>query len=331
MIEVPWTESWGISYRITFGTRETTKQVVPSYIVAPKYSNPEDNQVLIPSDALVKHNLDDPRGFQMEFESNQMATSSGSDSEDTTITLYNLSEEEVRVLSQPNCVFLVEAGFQGKVVLCYTGDVVRYSVDNYPPDISYRIELSAAGTAIKDTMVNTIYDESMSEKDVIIDMVGRFSGLSIGTYGLESESNYYRTGGRGFTGDLITNLDRQMAKRSLQYSVIMGKVAIIPYRWKPEDLSKFSKTNFTIPAESIKNISEVKDNAGQSSDEANNNLKTIQVNTLFLPVEIGQFITIPNSDYTKNFRGTYVVEGRRFILETAGGWDVVLQAKEVPL
>ncbi|AUR91506.1 hypothetical protein NVP1161O_064 [Vibrio phage 1.161.O._10N.261.48.C5] len=331
MTSIPWTESWGISYRVTFGTRPTVINKIPPSIVSPKFASPEDNQTVIPSDALVKHNLDDPRGFQMEFESNQMATSNGSDSEDSTMTLYNLSEDEVRIISKPNCVFMVEAGFQGKVVLCYTGDVVRYSVDSYPPDTSYRIVLSAAGSSIKDTMINSVYDENLSAKDVIVDMAGRFSGLAIGTYGLESESNYFRTGGRGYTGDLVTNFDKQMAKYNLQYSVVNGKVAIIPYRWKPEDLSKFNKTNFTIPIGSIKSISEVKDNAGQGNGEANNNLKTIQVNTLFLPVEIGQFITIPNSDYTKNFRGTYVVEGRRFILETTGGWDVVLQAKEVPL
>ncbi|CAM0043771.1 baseplate hub [Vibrio phage K460] len=331
MISVPWEENWGISYRITFGTRESVTYVVPPAIVSPEFSKPEDNQVQVPSQALVKHNLDDPRGFQMEFESSQMATSKGSESEESSLTLYNLSVEELRVINLPNCVFMVEAGFQGKVVLCYTGDVVRVDTDSYPPDVSYRITLSAAGSAMKDTMVNTHYDEGMSAKDVIIDMAGRFSGLAIGSYGLESESNYYRTGGRGFTGDLVTNFDRQMAKYNLQYAVVNGKVAIIPYRWKPEDLSKFNKTNFNIPAENIKGITEVKDNTGQSNDEVNNNLKTIQVNTLFLPVEIGQFITVPDSDYTKEFRGTYVVEGRRFILETDGGWDVVLQCKEVPL
>jgi hypothetical protein len=331
MINIPWTESWGISYRITFGTRERLAYTVPSSIASVGYNPTTDTQRLIPSNALIKHNLDNPRGFQMEFESNQMATSKGSDSEDTTITLYNLSEEELKLINHPHCVFIVEAGFQGKVVLCYTGDVVRVETDSYPPDISYRITLSAAGTAIKDTMVNTIYDESMSAKDVIIDMAGRFSGLAIGTYGLENESNYYRTGGRGYTGDLVTNFDRQMVKYNLQYSVVNGKVAIIPYRWKQSDLEKFNKTNFTIPADSIKNITEIKENAGQSQDEKNNTLKTIQVNTLFLPVEIGQFITIPNSEYTKTFRGTYVVEGRRLILETSGGWDVVIQARSVPI
>lgn len=327
---IPWKENWGISYEVIFGTRGRKEYLVPTSIASPNYASAEDDQLTIPVNALRKHNLNDPRGFRMDFESSQMATSKGSDTEHSYLVMDNLNDEELRVLNQPNCVVMIKAGFQGKTVLCYTGDVVDIDVNNNPPDIEYRIKLSAAGNAVKDTMVNTHYEEDMSAKDVIIDMAGRFSGLAIGSYGLETESKYYRTGGNSYTGDLVTNFDREMMKHNLQYAVVNGKVAIIPYRWKEADYQKFAKTNFNLPEGGIKSITEVKDNKGKSATDKKSTDKTIQVNTTFLPIEIGQFITIPNAPYTKRFRGTYVVEGRRIILSSLGvAWDIVLHCKEV--
>jgi hypothetical protein len=261
-----------------------------------------------------------------------MASSQGSDSEDTYLSLFNLNEEEKQILLQPNCVVIVEAGFQGNTALCYTGDVVDVTPLKRPPDVEYRIKLSSGGSSIKDTMINSHYDESISDQDIIRDMGGRFSGLALGTYGLETANGQYKTGGRGFTGSLITNFDKMMARYNLEYSVINGKIVIIPFRWVGEDWSKFQRTNYILNADSIKKITSTSDSRGVSSDDTQAKVKKLQINAFFIPVEIGQFVTIPSDEYNKEFAGTYIVKGRRVILQSKGNaWDVVLEVEEVPI
>ena len=329
-ISIGWKENFGISYKITFGTRERATPTPPASIVAPQFANADD--VMIPSNAISKDNLEDRRGFTFNFESKQVASSEGSESEDTYLSLFNLNEEEKRILLQSECVVTIEAGFEGVVTLCYTGDVVEVTPLKRVPDTEYRIRLAAGSNSIRDQMVNSHYDETISDQDIIKDMGGRFSGLALGTYGLESANGQYKTGGRGFTGSLITNFDKMMAKYNLEYSVINGKIVIIPFRWIGEDWDKFQRTNYILNSDSIKRITEMSEKRGVSSSDTQSKVKKLQVNTFFIPVEIGQFITIPNDEYNKKYAGTYIVKGRRLILQSKGNaWDVVLEVEEIPV
>lgn len=333
-IHIPWEENWQPTYKITFGTRERIKEkknyTIPASIARVGEQSNNISDKIIPSEAITLSNLNDIRGFTFEFESNQVASSAGSSSEASNLTLYNLTEEQVKLLNKDGCVFHIELGFQGKTALAYIGDVVDVVPVHSPPQVAFNITLSAGSLAMGNTMINTVYDESLSEQDIIIDMVGRFSGLSLGSYGLEQQSNYYRTGGTGFTGSLVTNFDRIMAKNNLQYSVMNGKVVIIPYRLRGADYDHFARTNYTLDIDSIKSITESSDRRGQDSSDAKSNVRKLTVNTFFLPVEIGQFITIPSHPSTEHYAGTYVVKGRRIIAQSQGGaWDIVLDVESI--
>ncbi|AGH32166.1 baseplate hub [Vibrio phage 11895-B1] len=331
-VQIPWTENWKITYKITFGTREAVGYNIPPSIVSPEWASPKDNEYVIKSDAISKDNLSDHRGFTFRFESKQMASSEADKTEDTYLSLYNLTEEEKRVLTQPKAVVVVEAGFENKLTLCYTGDVDDISIVRSPPDYEYRIKLKAEGLALKDTMISTHYDEGMSTEDILIDMIGRFNGLSKGTYGTASVKDSYKTGGRGFTGSLVTNFNKMMVMNDLEYAVTNGKMVVIPFRWLPEDYKKFTVNNTILSSDNIKEIVEIKDNKGKSSEDVKSKVKTIQINTFYIPTEIGEFITVPTDVYDGEFAGSYLIKGRRVILESKGNaWDCVFEAEEIPV
>lgn len=326
---IPWKNNFQRTYKITIGVREYTETKVPPSIVAPEYRT--ENETVVPSDAVTFDNLEDPRGFHFKFESQQVASNKGASSENTTLTLHNLTEEVKRILTLPNCVVIIEAGYEGKLTLCYTGDVVSVTPQRNLPDISYRIQLGAEANAVRNTMIATHYDESISEQDIIIDMAGRFSGMSLATYGLDEYSDKYKTGGTGFTGSLVTNFDQYLKKKGLEYTITNSKIYIIPFRIRGKDYADFARTNYTLSEDNIKNISEASDKTRKSNSEVQNKVKKIQINTFYLPIEIGQFITIPNDESLRPYQGTYIVKGRRVILESKGNaWDVVLEAEELP-
>jgi len=330
--QIPWKSNWNRTYRITLGVREYYKPdyIIPSTIVSPEFAIPENNGDTIPSDAFEMSNLEDPRGFTFSFDSQQIASSNSASSERSSITLHNLSEEAKRVLFQPNCVCIVECGYEGKLTKTYTGDVVSVLPLRNPPDIAYKIQLSAQGNAIRNTMINTHYDESMSKRDVIIDMAKRFPATSLATYGLEELKGKFKTGGTGATGTLITHWENLMNYYNLEYVMSNNKMYIIPYRLKGKDYDDFARTNFTLDPDSIKNVIDRSDYTKKSSDEPQNKIKKLQINTFYLPIEIGQFITIPTTDVLKEFSGTYIVKGRRMILQSKGNaWDVVLDIEDL--
>ncbi len=285
---------------------------------------------MTPSDAVVIDNLTDRKGFTFRFESNQIASSSGASSERSNLILHNLSEEALRVLYQDNAVVIIEAGYEGKTTLCYTGDVVSIQPNRNLPDISYKIQLASEANAVRNTMINTHYDESISTGDIIKDMATRFPSTSLATYGLDDYYSRYKTGGTGFTGSLITNFDNYCRKNNLQYTLSNSKLIIIPFRLKGKDFDTFKSTNFTLAEDSIKHVAPVLDTTKVGNESAQSKIRKLQINTFYLPVEIGQFVTIPYSESLKKYAGTYMVKGRRVILESKGNaWDVVLEVEEL--
>ena len=81
---------------------------------------------------------------------------------------------------------------------------------------------------------------------------------------------------------------------------------------------------------SIKKITPKKDKRSIGSKDQKSKDKTLVVSTFFLPVSIGQFITIPDSEQTKTYAGSYQVTARRLVLDSRGqAWDVVLECDEV--
>lgn len=330
--QIPWENNWNRTYRITLGVREYVKAnyLTPELVFTKWFNVPEDTGDTIPSDAFTVDNLEDPRGFTFSFESQQVASSSGSSSERSTLILHNLSVEAKRILLQPNCICIIEAGYEGKLVKCYTGDVVSVTPTRNLPDITYNIQLAAEGNAVRNTMINTHYEEAMSTEDIIMDMAKRLPAVSVATYGLSEYSDRYKTGGFGFTGQLVHHFDRMMRKHNLEYAFSNNTIYIIPFRLKGADYDDFARTNYELSADSIKLVTDSSDNTKVGSADPQSKVKKLQVNTFYLPVEVGQFITIPTTDVLKEFAGTYIVKGRRIILQSTGNaWDVVLAVEEL--
>lgn len=334
--QLPWSSNWGRSYKVTIGVHEYDAggkvieggyKKVPTSIAIPYSDLPKTPSNIIPSKAVFLDNLTDTRGFTFTFETQQMASTKGEASEKSNLTLYNLSSEVVDILNTPNCICIIEAGYEGKTTLCYTGNVVSVLPIRNPPDTTYKVQLTSAGTAIRNTMINTHYDEDMSTKEVVLDMARRFPATAVTTYGLDSQTDRYKTGGRGFTGSLIDNFSKLAREQGLEYIFTNEKIAIIPFKFTSKDKETFLTTNYTLSEGSIKNISRVSDNTKVGNEDIKSKVKKLQINTYYIPVEVGQVITIPK---TNEYLGTYIVKGRRVILQSKGNaWDVVLNVEEI--
>lgn len=337
-ISLPWKENWSRAYRFTIGTREYTKDLynqedfdlVPEALRRPRT---EADSVTIPSNALMYSNLTSDgfsrRGFHFELDVTQKLSSSSKDAEKSTLKLYNPNQEMIDVMMQDRCIVIAELGYGQQVSLAYSGDVDYVTADDRGADTIYTLEMKSGGLAMRDTTVSLYYDESVSEQDIITDLAQRFPATALGTYGLNDQSGRYKSGGRGFTGSLITNFDNIMAKNNLSYVHINGKIVITPYRLVGSDYDKFSATNYNIPYESIKSISDVTDKTKNSSTSTQNKLRKLNIICQYLPVEVGQFITVP--DDADEYKGTYQVKARRISASSRpnSAYNSILQVEEI--
>lgn len=338
MKELPWKENWEPSYRITVGVKPevdsytqqelTTipqllqrKELVQGVETKPAYSKFISN--------LVEDGYD-RKGYSFSFDGSNSLSKNGSDSENSTLELWNINQEFIDIISTEGAVVLIEAGYQQKVVQFYVGDIVSVRTRRDREGTVHIIKCAAAAHAAKNTVVNLNYPEDVSEKDVIIDMAGRFSGTAIGTVGLEDVKDRYRTGGRTLVGSLVTNFDKIMAKHNLSYAHLNGKIVIVPYRLKGQDYSDFIKTNFTLPLDTIIEIEDTTDKAATGSKDVKAKQRELTLNTFFLPVELGQCVTIPDNDLTKDYKGTYLVKANRSLLDTVSNtWVSVLKLESL--
>lgn len=328
-----WKENWERSYRVTFGTREYKKSEynIPSSLVLP---NVPTDDITVPSNAVVMSNLiedgNNRRGFSFKLHSEASLESSSNGGEKSFLYLYNLDEKSVEILNQDKCIVMVEAGYQQEVVFAYSGDVSSVKCINSGNDKTYKIQCASGAFAMRNTFARIEYDETVSEKDIILDMAKRFPGTALGTYGLDDLSGRYKTGGKYIDGMLVTEFDKLMARNNLQYAHINGKIVIVPYRLRGADYDAFARTNYTIPLDAIKEISDISDKTSTPSSNIKSKMRKLQINTFYIPVELGQFITIPESERTKEHSGTYQVKGRTLALESQrGNWDVILKVEEV--
>ncbi|CAH9012642.1 conserved hypothetical protein [Vibrio phage 424E50-1] len=339
-MDIPWDLNWEKSYKVSIGTRPYIPeqytaqelQAIPTSLQRPASSYEADT---IPSNAVKLGNLVsegfDRRGFSFKFNYFNKLSKKGGDAENATLDLYNPSEELVDIIMQDRAVVVLELGYQQKVELEYSGDIVKVSSREVGSDTIYTIKCASGALAMRNTLVNLHYSETVSEQDVILDMIGRFPSTAVGTYGLNDLNGRFRTGGRNFTGSLVTNFDNLMAKHNLSYAHLNNKIVLVPYRLLGEDYDNFARTNFTLDLHSIKKITDVTKKGDIGSKDVNSKLRSLQVNTFYAPIELGQFITIPDSEYTSEYAGTYQVKAKRTIAESTpnGGWDIVLEVESL--
>lgn len=336
--QLKWSNNWDRAYRISIGTRPipSSKYVINTPVViatAQNYSIMEDN-VTIPSDARLLSNLESDgftkRGFTFKLNSSHKATKDASSGETTTLDLYNIDSDLVDIINKDHCVVIVEAGYEGKVELAYTGDVVRVDISRVGADTVYKLHCRSGANDMKNTLISSTYDQTLNMNEILIDMMSKFPTSTVGIVGIGSSGEDKKTGGKVFNGPLISNVNKMVEDNNLIWSHFNGKIVTIPYKLTSEDYDLFSRTNYNLPPDILKKVSNVSDRKGKGDNSSESKLRKLQVNTFFIPIEIGQFITIPNTEYTKGVYGTYQVKARRLILESQGSaWDVVLEVEEL--
>lgn len=339
-MSLPWDQNWERSYRISIGTREYKRsdytvqelKAIPTSLQRPSLAA---DSITVPSNAVVMSNLIEDgfnrRGFSFNFNSTNKLSQKGGDAENSSLDIINPNQDLIDIMNQDKCVVIIEMGYQQKVSLEYSGDVVSVKSRQSGADTIYTLRCASGALAMRNTLVNLHYDESVSEQDLIIDMVGRFSGTALGTYGLEEFSDRYKTGGRNFTGSLITNFDKLMTKHNLSYAHLNGKIVIVPFRFRESDRNKFMRTNYDLDAQSIKKVTDVSKRGDIGTDTVESKLRTLQLNSFYFPVELGQFVTIPSEGLLEEYAGTYLVKAKRTIASTTGGaWDVVIEIESLP-
>lgn len=336
MSDLTWNKNWEKTYRITIGTKRYTSGsfVVQEGSETPKNITVSDDNT-IPTNAKFLSNIVedgfDRRGFTFKLNSVSSLSEKASDTENTVLELWNPSLEIVEILNEDPCLIMVEAGYEQQVALEYTGDVISVNFRTSGGDTIYTVRCASGAVAMRNTIVNVRYDESVSERDVIIDMASKFEGTVANLTGLEDLKDTYKTGGRNFNGSLITNFNKLMRKHNLSYVHTNGIIVISPYKLKGADYDKFARTNYTLPSDTLKNIVDTSKRGDIGTADVKTKLRTLQVNTFYIPVQIGQFVTIPQETFTEGFVGTYQVKAKRTILDStnSGAWDVVLELTEV--
>lgn len=332
-----WSEVWDRAYKISIGTREYKIAQFKHEnlsILKPSFGLVESDNKTIPSDARVMSNLENEgfnkRGFTFTFDTTQGLESKSTDSEKSTLTLYNINDDLIKVINQENCIVIIEAGYQGSVDTVYTGDVVQAFSTREGADNVYTLTCGSNSFSAKNTYSSLSYDESMSEKDIIIDMIGKFPGVAPGVLGVEHLAFKRRTGGTVYIGQHSLSFDKLMSRNNLFYCYINGKITIAPLTISGDNYSIFARTNYTLPEDSLKNITDISIRQGKGSSSEESKKRKLRVNTFFIPIEIGQFITIPSSTYTKQYAGTYQVKTRRVVLDSMGNsWDVILDVESI--
>lgn len=333
-----WSENWGRSYRISIGTREYKKYdftIEERTVIQSPLRLADDTYEVIPSNARVMANLVsegyDKRGFSFELDTSQSLSSNSKDAEQSVLKLYNLDKDLIDIINQEECVVIVEAGYEDKVELIYSGDVQEVRVQPSGADTVYSLICVSGGYAMRNTLSSIDYPPELPLRDVIIDMIGRFPATSVGTVALSQQDSRVKRVGHQALGLHVESFEEFMQNQGLNWAHFNGKIIITPYRLSGEDNTIFGRTNFNIPLNTIKEISEISDKKGNGAKSEKNNTKKIRLSTLLLPVELGQFVTIPDDAKVKQFSGTYQVQSRRVFLQSQGNaWDTVVEATLVP-
>jgi len=340
--------NWQKSYKIQFGVPEYTEDDYIFDALSSNFTNiflgfkntPEGTKIVVdshtvPENAVTMSNLKEDgnslRGFTFSLDSTRKASTGGnSKGEKSTLQLYNLNKESIDLLNTDNCIMRISAGYGGKTSLCYSGDVVEVLPSRSGNDLKQIIRLQDGATSSKNTAGTVVFDEDMSEKEMIIDLASRFPDASLGFLGLDKLDLKYTTGGQSYQGFLDEIFNKVMARNNLTYTRYNGKINIFPYSidQASADFTRLAANTYTLTADTVKSITPASKNGKKKTLETKT--KTgINVNTNYIPIELGQFFTIPE-DVDNKYKGTYLVTGIRTILKSHGNdWDVVLVGESI--
>jgi hypothetical protein len=329
-------QNYNRSYKVVFGRPEHD---APAYlqegqgIIKLSPVNVEVDALTIPAGDIVSmSNLvsegSKRRGFNFQLKSTRSSGSSGSKAEHSTLILYNLNEESLAVLNQEGCVVRVYAGYGGNIDLVYSGDIKSIFPKTQGNDIIYECLCTDGLIDIKNTKVSLQYDESVSMKDVVTDLAGRFPSGSVGTVAAKKLESTYVTGGYVCQGKLINIFNKLCSQNSLTYSRFNGKITVKPEQLVQgtEDYEELTKNTYTLSSSNIKTLDPIIDNATKFTKQTDTK-RGVVVTTYLIPITLDQFFTIP-PEANQSYAGTYKITAININLDSRKGpWDVTLKGE----
>lgn len=331
-------EAFGRSMKIVIGQPERTVNKVVSGTVSSAigvYDPSTSDATTIPAGKIVEFSNLESEGYSkripsFKFESTRGATQGGTSNEKTKLTLYNLNDETKEIINQPFVRVLVYLGYNEKVDLYYTGDVISIQESNDGLDHEYVLILKDGGVDDVDTVVGLEYDENMSAAEILTDLAKRFPTGSTGIVALDFLKNKYVIGGMTVMGNLAMKFDKLCKMYGVSYYKWNGKINLQPYKLvngTPDYLFLADVYNtYIIPDNAIKSLDPVVQNKHKTSTDPNIT-RAVQLTTFLIPIELGQFFTIDKTS-SERYAGTYKVTQIKIDADARGSaWDVTIRGE----
>jgi len=270
------------------------------------------------------------RGFYFKMDSTRGGVGGGAANEKTTIELANLNEDTLGILHTENSQIQVWLGYDSdnSLDLYYSGDIYDIQPKRNGDDIVYAITAKDGFVDNKNTRVSLQYDESMSVKDILTDMIKTFPSGTIGTMAIQYLETEKVTGGKSIQGILLKEFDRLCKSYGVNYFRFNGKYNLQPFQLvngTPEYLL-IGRNTYTIPVNGVLALDPIIQNGAKYYD--NTNIKRgVQLTTFLIPIELGQFFTIL-PETSKTLAGTYKVTTLKVEADfTGANWNVTVRGE----
>jgi hypothetical protein len=270
------------------------------------------------------------RGFSFKIASTRGGVSGGGANEKTVIELMNLNEDTLGILYTENSQIQVWLGYQSdnSLDLYYSGDIYDVQPKRSGEDIVYSITAKDGFVDNTNTKVSLQYDESMSVKEIMEDLIKKFPSGNIGTMALDYLQTEKIVGGKSVQGLLLREFDRLCKSYGVNYFRFNGKYNLQPLRLvngTPEYLL-VGKNTYTIPVNGVLALDPIIQN-GEKFYNTTNLKRGVQLTTFLIPIELGQFFTIL-PETSKTLAGTYKVTTLKVEADFLGAsWNVTVRGE----
>lgn len=324
-------------FRISFGTPTFHKE---AYIIEGEINPPllptkskVIDAVTIPSNAIKLSNLEEDgnslRGFKWELNTTRKPSTDPKREEDSILTMFNLDDESVEVLSQEGAVVRIEAGYGQTVKLIYSGDVENVTPSRQGADMAYKVMCKDGLLDTKNTRVSISYPPSVPASDVILDLANKFPSASVSVDVLYKLKDVRSFGGWQYQGELESVFNRVLYKHQLEYSRYNGKITVKPKVIVQGDsvYKTLSTNNYVLNDDNMEVLVPILNN-GQKKSAQKDTKRGVQVSCRLLnDVTMDQFFTIKSNLFPK-YNGTYkIVQITHNCSFPTGDWNTVLSGE----
>jgi len=154
----------------------------------------------------------------------------GSEPNRCDISVWNLSEDSRRLVSDEGATVRLSAGYVGTEALVFVGDVDDVQTSRDGADVLSRISCSDGGLAIRSTVVNISTKKDTPVSDLVDQLVGQL-GLPKGPIAVVSGA---LKRGLAVLGPVQKALDELCSSNGLRWSVQDGAVQVHPVTGTPD-------------------------------------------------------------------------------------------------